>query len=87
MIVRNLMKKIIFLKYNQFNYCSVTGHLWNGGERHKENRVHFGVLIYSLFEFIFSFIVYKCLEKLMKISYDPYKPILAYFNKNLWKNL
>ena len=38
--------------------------------RDKENRVHFGVLIYSLFEFIFLFIVYKCFEKLMKITYD-----------------
>ena len=42
-------------------------------------------LIYNLFELSFHISIfdknYWCLEKLIKITYNPYKPILAYFNK------
>ena len=43
--------------------------------------MHFGEFIYNLFEFFFSYKNYKCLEELIKITYDHYKFILTYFNK------
>ena len=40
------------------------------------NMIAFADLIYSLFEFIFSYKYfyenYKCLEELIKITYDPF---------------